>query len=179
MIRTAGNHRGQSHSWQADKPFQYITIQTQTEKEKTSHCAPAKSSLFHTLTLHFILPSSPSSTLRLSVSWYTFFFLLLPLQSPAFVFSRWWQIIFCNGLRCWQLKVTWLMSQQQLDYDEISAPPHFTLTSTCIIHFLTPSHSVSHRATFSLLLIHSLSLSGIQVATLAVFNKVTVFTTIH
>ncbi len=119
-----------------------------------STCAP---SLFHILTLHFLLPPSPALTLWLSVSGYHFFF-PLPLQPPAFLFSCWLQIMFCNGLRCWQLKVTWFMSQQQLDYDGIfpSRP-----TSPYIFLFVPPlSHS--QRVTSSLLLIHPLSLPCIK-----------------
>lgn len=91
---------------------------------------------------------------------YTFFF-LLPLQPPAFLFSRWWQIIFCNGLRCWQPKVTWFMSRQQLDYDGISPPPHITLTPllTLFTSSLRLTQFLIVRVTFSLFysFIHSLS----------------------
>ncbi len=41
VIQTTGNHRSHSHSWQAEKSFQCLTIQTQSEK-MTSHCVPAK-----------------------------------------------------------------------------------------------------------------------------------------
>lgn len=111
----------------------------QSEK-MTSHCVPAKYLRSFTLSYthsSFPPPSISRSYIMAFCQWIYIFFFPLPLQPPAFLFSCWLQIMFCNGLRCWQLKVTWFMSQQQLDYDGIfpPAPPHRTFFSSSL-HFL-------------------------------------------
>lgn len=96
-------------------------------------------SLIHSITPHFL--RSPSSSLAL---WLSVSRLHTVLAShTAFLFPRWWKIIFRNGLRCWQSKVIWFMSRQQLDYDGMVTPrTHSPLSLfTSSIH-LTHFHSL-------------------------------------
>lgn len=101
-------------------------------------------SLIHSITPHFL--RSPSSPLAL---WLSVSRLHTVLAShPAFLFPRWWKIIFRNGLRCWQSKVIWFMSRQQLDYDGMVTPPN-TLASF-IIYILPSPNSLSLSHSFHL-----------------------------
>lgn len=86
------------------------------------------SSALHLLLQHY-------GSLSVDCTW------LLVAGHPAFLFSRWWKIIFRNGLRCWQSKVIWFMSLQQQDYDGMLTPP------THFFHYLLP---LSSSLTFTL-----------------------------
>lgn len=88
IIQTTGNHRGRSHSWQADKSFQYITIQTESKKKKkkTSHCTLAK--YLHSFTLWYTHSSFPPPSISLpyimAFCQWIYIFFCFPCNLPHF-----------------------------------------------------------------------------------------------
>lgn len=134
-------------------PFNTSPYKQKAKKKKRhlivllpSTCTP---SLFRTLTLHFLLFPSPSLTLWLSVSGYTFFFCFL-----------------CNLPHFSSLVDGKSSSVMDWDADSQRSPDSchgnsWIMTEyPCIIHFIPPSYSVSNSQShfLSLLLINSLSL---------------------
>lgn len=120
---------------------------TNTEwKKMTSHCVPAK--YLHSFTLSythssFSPPSISFSNIMAFCQW-TYIFLPLPLQPPAFLFSCWLQIMICNGLRCWQKGHLIHVTPTAGLWRNISIPPHLS------VHFSHRPSSFSFNHSFAL-----------------------------